>query len=930
MKDIKTKTNKLLNQVKESIEWANSMDDVSTKDSLISEFKSVERSLLTIDNSLKKRPSIAIFGQSQVGKSYLVQNLTKPSDSKFLMIKASSKDDNINFLTEMNPDGGRESTGLVTRFTTQEIEDDPDFPIHIDLFGQLDIAAILINGFWSDLKDYDDNTFEFNIDEIKEKFNELNNGHKALGISENDTYFFIQYIKTHFNDINLIRDLNRTEYFKDLAKNLHLIPAEERWQVLHFLWGKNKFFTQIFKNFTENLKALDFQKEIRIELAGLTPNNTTIIDVERVREIFKPENETDTVEVKLKSGRTVQIQRSYLSAITKEVQLQLSNSFDENSKQAFLNTADILDFPGSRSREKIPLDVFNNNSTEDKLQIFIRGKVSYLFDSYSNQFMVSTLLYCLDDNQSEEKEAPSRLHKWVQMYVGKNPTDRTETLSKTKEILQNINIHVDKISPLLVVFTKFNQEINKVMPGEETNLEKHDSKWRARFEENFVNFMSRPVEDKWITNWTKEDNNFKFIFPVRDPLYSQATFDGFEFENRETNIRPERVKAMDAMETSFTNSKVVNDHTLSSQKIWDELSRPNGTGLDFLSEHLKHSSHEVFTKTRLNLELNKIQNELLGIIKPYQVSGNLQEDLINARKNALRAHTSLVALANRKDNTLINILSAMIVSDTEIWNLLYSYVFGKKDEEEFIDENTELIGGFNDLGIKLNSGMSLQAIWQQLKEVYEGISEEEINDLIFDMFEINVEDIPSLISNNENIDSEELLAELVITHWIEKLMKTSLHNKYLDNLNDRQKFAFSGLISEIIKGKERFKLRKYISETIKNIKIGAISVEDIDLVASCCSTILNKYLFSAGWSLSDENSKPQLNGKHIFSEYGKEYKLDELNYSSDSERTFFKEWSEGIKVLYEENVMFKHNNLESEFNIENNNKLNAIVESLTH
>jgi len=226
--------------------------------------------------------------------------------------------------------------------------------------------------------------------------------------------------------------------------------------------------------------------------------------------------------------------------------------------------------------------------------------------------------------------------------------------------------------------------------------------------------------------------------------------------------------------------------------------------------------------------------------------------------------------------------------------------------------------------------MSLQAIWQQLKEVYEGISEEEINDLIFDMFEINVEDIPSLISNNENIDSEELLAELVITHWIEKLMKTSLHNKYLDNLNDRQKFAFSGLISEIIKGKERFKLRKYISETIKNIKIGAISVEDIDLVASCCSTILNKYLFSAGWSLSDENSKPQLNGKHIFSEYGKEYKLDELNYSSDSERTFFKEWSEGIKVLYEENVMFKHNNLESEFNIENNNKLNAIVESLTH
>lgn len=930
MKDIRKQTDNLLNIVENSLDWANTLKDVSQKDSLVSAFKSVDRSLSVINNSLKKRPSIAIFGQSQVGKSYLVQNLTKAEDAKFLTIKASSKDQQLNFLTEINPDGGKESTGLVTRFTTKEIDDDPSFPIKLDVFGQLDIASIFLNAFWSDLKDYDESVYEVEQDHIKQLFSDLSTQNKTEGINENDTFFFIKYIEANFRDTTLYHNLRRIGYFRDLEKKLHLIPSSERWRILHFLWGRNKFFTQMFKELSEKIGDLDFQQELRVELAAITPNTTTIIDVERVREVLQADKSNDIVRVKLKNGSIVEILRSYLSILSKEVQLQLSNTFEESSKQSFLNTADILDFPGSKSRERIPLEVFDNNSSEDKLQLFIRGKVSYLFDLYSNQLMVSSLLYCMDDNPPEEKEAPNRLHKWVKMYVGKTPSDRAERLSKTKEILQNVGLNVNNISPLLVVFTKFNQEMNNVIPGEETKIERHDSKWSARFQENFVNFMSRPVDDKWINNWSTEEKNFKFIFPVRDPLYSQATFEGFETEGKETKIRQERENAMSTMRTSFTNSEVVNNHTISSEKIWSELSSPNGTGLSYLCEHLKNSSHEYVTITRLQLELNRIQKELLGVLKPYQLSGDLETDLRNANVNSLKVYTALVSIANRDDNTMNKILSAMIISDTEIWNLLYAHVFGKTDNEvkEELNLETNLIESLNDLGISITPDISLDDIWNSFRDLYQGMSDEDINNIIIEMFSVDINDIPKLISTNNDVESEHKLAEMVITYYIDRLMHISLNNNVFDNLNESQKQAFQSLISEIIKGKERFELRKVISNTIKDIKVGAISVEDIDLVASCCTTILNKYFFSSCWIFSDEESKPKYNGDAIFSVYGKDYDSGDLDYSSNTNKIFIKEWSLGSRELFKENILFEHNTNQSVYDIESNNKLNAIIDDL--
>ena len=66
-----------------------------------------------------RRPMcVSVFGPSQQGKSYLIASLarkgTNPATIRF-------GEELRGFNRDINPDGGKESTGLVTRFTTRPV-----------------------------------------------------------------------------------------------------------------------------------------------------------------------------------------------------------------------------------------------------------------------------------------------------------------------------------------------------------------------------------------------------------------------------------------------------------------------------------------------------------------------------------------------------------------------------------------------------------------------------------------------------------------------------------------------------------------------------------------------------------------------------------------------------------------------------------------
>ena len=57
----------------------------------------------------------------------------------------------IDFVREINPEGGQESTGLVTRFTIKRPRTPAGFPVALRLLTQTDIVKIIGNTYLSDL-----------------------------------------------------------------------------------------------------------------------------------------------------------------------------------------------------------------------------------------------------------------------------------------------------------------------------------------------------------------------------------------------------------------------------------------------------------------------------------------------------------------------------------------------------------------------------------------------------------------------------------------------------------------------------------------------------------------------------------------------------------------------------------------------------------
>ncbi len=100
------------------------------------------------EQAARRKMCVGVFGPSQSGKSYLISALARDSRGDLLADFCGRTSD---FITEINPEGGKESTGLVTRFTTTPPQGlTPDFPIRLRLLSEMDVVRVLANTYYAD------------------------------------------------------------------------------------------------------------------------------------------------------------------------------------------------------------------------------------------------------------------------------------------------------------------------------------------------------------------------------------------------------------------------------------------------------------------------------------------------------------------------------------------------------------------------------------------------------------------------------------------------------------------------------------------------------------------------------------------------------------------------------------------------------------
>lgn len=489
-----------------------------------------------ITYALGMNPAAAVFGQSQVGKSYLVDNILASAKGPLKIFDGHGN--SYDFIDQINPLGnGKESTSLVSRFSTQKMWTNDDYPVKASLLSPADIILTLCDTFFNDIKKQEHKTqkelHDF-IEDILKRYEGKPSVQKY--ISEVELYEMRQY----FFELDVLNQgeifqnyLQEEKYFEKIASVIEAISPTQWVDVFGILWSNEETITKVFCKLIDTYKALDFKQEVFFQIESLLRKDGTLLHVDRLFELFGVSSYTENgkdinVEVapisdmRVWNGtREVTLQKSEMCALTAEVVLKVDD--DLAAEKPFLKQLDILDFPGARSRElrELPLD------QPTACQLLIRGKVAFLFNKYSQQYLISNLMFCHHRDQSDVKTLSGLLKGWVESMIGKTVDERTRYMQ------------LAQVSPLFLICTKFNIDLEKddkdVSENAETRAANKISRWNTRFT-NLDNLIGSNTE--WFTQWQTKGGSivpFKNTYLLRSYNFSciKHVYKGYKTENKD-------------------------------------------------------------------------------------------------------------------------------------------------------------------------------------------------------------------------------------------------------------------------------------------------------------------------------------------------------------------------------------------------------------
>ena len=379
-----------LNIIEKTIQWVNETDSMRGVKGDIAKLNLVNlrRKLNKKKFALEGNPAAAMYGESQMGKSYLVSSLLSEIGTPFTVI--DGQQNSYDFINEINPIGkGTESTSLVTRFSTDYEWINPAFPIKAKLLSPSDLVLVLCDSYYNDVKAQIDialksDSISAKVLEICRKYESKQQLQTLLG--EDDIWDIYDYFHANFS--TKATNIIHSDFFEKIPSLIAKTQPEEWSEIFSLLWNGNEKITSLLAELIKQYKQLEFSDEVYLSIDAVLRNNGTILDVARLHEIYgkyegsEPNYNAQTPVLILKNGKEKSIpnfSKSYLCALIAELIFRLPNELE--TSKPFLKETDLLDFTGARHRLGI-----HEEDIEDKVipQMLLRGKVAYLFNKYSN------------------------------------------------------------------------------------------------------------------------------------------------------------------------------------------------------------------------------------------------------------------------------------------------------------------------------------------------------------------------------------------------------------------------------------------------------------------------------------------------------------------------------------------------------------------
>lgn len=585
--------------------------------SLVEATRRAENLARKLASSSGRRNSAGVFGPSQAGKSYLVSVLGKSKDQPLIVDFPGRL---TNFIQEINPEGGKEATGLVTRFTIVKGTTDTAFPVELRLLTETDLVKILGNSF---LSDFDQHNRKLGLPSEEDIRSVLVRLEAAAGqvqphLDEILMFDIGEYFKANYS--TSIGPLSRAGYWDALTRFGHRLGTPQRTELYALLWGgaKGKDITDLFVLMQAALDKLGHAANARATIECLIPRARSIIDVDILKDhLGTPEDQKDLLKVlpvdaKGADGRPVEIPRATLCALVAELRIVIAHQ-----PWAFFEHTDLLDFPGARSREQmLDLPPEPDKRSECVRNMVRRGKVSYLFQRYTEERELTCMLLCMPPSNAEVKDLSSLVRHWVAQTHGDSAVARSKLACA-----------------LFFVLTKFDIEL---MPKPGDTPEALRNRIETRLEASMYQLYK---QEDWLQDWNGQPfNNTFFLRNPEFPLDGVFEYAGEGQERRETGIAAMARERLSANRAGLLEGEKAKKHFRDPGLAWDSAMSFNDGGVSFLVDNLERVLSPTLKTRQLAGRLVDMAVLLDGRLRRFYQAGDdasrkeKEAELMNLRR----------------------------------------------------------------------------------------------------------------------------------------------------------------------------------------------------------------------------------------------------------------------------------------------------------
>lgn len=536
-----------------------------------------------------RRTAVGVFGPSQAGKSYLVSALARRPGGR---LEADFAGRRLDFLAEINPiGGGKEATGLVTRFTTARHAVDAERPVALRLLSETDLVRIFANSFFSD---FDQNTRTLGLldaDRMRAVLDGLEGRAAVAGhghLDEIALHDLGAYFRTRFRA--QIEPLDRVGFWAALIRLGGRLALADRVTLYGLLWGGEPAFTRLFRRLLEGLASLGFAEQARAGLDTLQPTQTSIIDVDRLTDLATGAVDPRPPLVAPVGGDgPVALDRALLSALVAELTIHLPAA-----PWPFMERVDLLDFPGARSREKNAA-VPTEPEAADRLlgRLFLRGKVAYLFQRFAEEREMAAMLLCMPQHkQVDVTDLGAMVDDWVTSTHGSTPEQRRR---------------VPNTLFLMLTIHDFNFQ-RQAVDGDQARREWWAGRFKITAREHYGRFG-------WLDDW--DGQPFRNCLFLRNPNHPQEHLVTYGPDRREIGLAPAAIERIASLRRAFEEDAAVVRHFADPAAVWDGALALDDGGVGLLVARLAAVLDPALARLQMGERLTHAAEELARRFRGY-------------------------------------------------------------------------------------------------------------------------------------------------------------------------------------------------------------------------------------------------------------------------------------------------------------------------